>query len=186
MCDSIINLLDVVNAEPSEYEEEIDPAKTEPAIGADFEKIVLVDRKELPRLKERFGIELVSEGSFTATDKDLLHVEMDSEIVPVPEFPYNWSHEEGSDNNEPFVMKINCSKLLLVFKDSGLPNAGTAIVYVDGKKALEADPLKNGWTHCNAVIIQNGKRRKTHEVKIQLAPGMEKKKFTILGFGVVE
>jgi lysophospholipase L1-like esterase len=186
MCDSIINLLDVVNAEPSGYEEEIDPAKTEPAIGADFEKVVLVDRKELPRLKDRFNIELVSEGSFTATDKDLQHVEMDSEIVPVPEFPYNWSHEEGADSSDPFVMKITCSKLLLVFKDSGLPSHGVANVYVDGKKAIEADPLKNGWTHCNAVIIHNGKRSKEHEVKIQLAPGSEGKKFTILGFGVVE
>ena len=186
MSDCIINLLDAVNAEPSEYEEEIDLEKTEPAIGADFEKVVLVDRKEMPRLKSRFGIELVSVGSFSDTDKDLQHVEMDSEIKPVPEFPYNWCHEENVESNDPFVMKITCSKLLLVHKDSGLPNAGTAVVYVDGKKVLEADPLKNGWTHCNAVIIHNGKRTKEHEVKIKLAPGMENKKFTILGFGVVE
>lgn len=186
MSDSIINLLDVVNAETSEYDEEVELEKTEPVIGADFEKVVLLDRKEMPRLKGRFGIELVSEGSFTDTDKDLQCVEMDSEIKPVPEFPYNWCHEEGAANNDPFVMKITCSKLLLVHKDSGLPNAGTAAVYVDGKKVLEADPLKNGWTHCNAVIIHNGKRSKEHEVRIELVPGMEKKKFTILGFGVVE
>ena len=186
MSDCIINLLDVVNAEPSQYEEEVELDKTEPAIGADFEKVVLLDRKEMPRLKSRFGIELVSEGSFADTDKDLQHVEMDSEIKPVPEFPYNWCHEENSANNDPFVMKITCSKLLLVHKDSGLPNAGVGVVYVDGKKVLEADPLKNGWTHCNAVIIHNGKRTKEHEIRIELAPGMEKKKFTILGFGVVE
>lgn len=186
MSDCIINLLDVVNAEPSQYEEEVDLEKTEPAIGADFEKVILLDRKEMPRLKSRFGIELVSEGSFADTDMDLQRVEMDSEIEPVPEFPYNWCHEENAANNDPFVMKITCSKLLLVHKDSGLPNSGVGVVYVDGKKVLEADPLKNGWTHCNAVIIYNGKRTKEHEVRIELAPGMEKKKFTILGFGVVE
>ena len=110
---------------------------------------------------------------------------MDSEIVPVPEFPNNWSHVEGL-GNKPFKMSLSCSKLLLVFKDSGLPDAGVAEVLVDGKKVLDADPLATGWTHCNPVIILNDNKEGRHEVEIRMAEGSEEKKFTILGFGLVK
>ncbi|WP_026527460.1 SGNH/GDSL hydrolase family protein [Butyrivibrio sp. VCD2006] len=149
-----------------------------PAIGADFEKVYLVDRKDISSA-------VVTEGAFSGTDNDLQRVEMDSEVVPVPEFPNNWHYDGSSANPEPFRMKISCKKLLLVMKDSGLNAYGTAEVYVDGRKVMDVDPLAIGWTHCNPLIILNGAEVGLHEVEIKMAKGYEDKKFTILGFGVV-
>lgn len=178
MCDC---LMEMTRESVSSTESEEDSALLErkPAIGADFEKVFLIDR-------ENPGSAEVQVGAFSGTDKMLQMVEMDSEVVPVPEFPYNWYYDGESDNPEPFCMKINCKKLLIVSKDSGENIFGTAEVYVDGKKAIDADPHINGWTHCNPLIILNEEENKTHEVEVRMAKGDERKKFTILGFGVVE
>ncbi|WP_029324611.1 SGNH/GDSL hydrolase family protein [Butyrivibrio sp. AE3004] len=162
----------------TEFENEEDLLSKEPAIGADFEKVYLLDRKDLSSAT-------IEEGAFTDTDKMLQMVEMDSEVVPVPEFPNNWHYDGSDENPAPFKMKISCTKLLLVMKDSGDNIFGTAEVYVDGRKVLDADPLVNGWTHCNPLIILNGAEVALHEVEIRMAKGHENKKFTILGFGVV-
>ena len=159
-------------------------ADIEPVIGADFEKITLLDKKEYPALKEKFNIQELNAGGFCSTDTELQCVEMDLDIKPVPEFPYNWCYDRNSGNPESFTMKLSCKKLLLVFKDSDKASYGVADVFVDGKKVLEADPLKVGWTHCNAVILLNDKKTKTHKVEIRMAVGSENKKFTILGFGI--
>ncbi len=192
MADCIINLIDEVNAKHSEVSYDEKPLeRIEPVIGGDFEKVELVDRNELERLKRKYRISGLEEGSFDAIDKDLQMVEMDKEIEPVPEFLYNWSHQpkpeeqSSSKNNAAFKVKMTCSKLLLLFKDSGNPAYGTAEVFVDGKKVMDADPLKVGWTHCNAVILFNENETKSHSIEIKMAEGMESKKFTILGFGVV-
>ena len=123
----------------------------------------------------------VSEGSFDQKDTDLQAVEMDKAIEMTPEFPHNWCHEKGVD---PFKMTLSCKKLLLIFKDSAHASHGTAEVFVDGKKILDADPHINGWTHCNAVILVNEDECRQREVLIRMKEGHEDKKFTILGFGV--
>ena len=51
---------------------------------------------------------------------------------------------------------------------------------------MDADPLKVGWTHCNAVIVFNNQESACHNLEIKMAEGMNNKRFTILGFGVVE
>ncbi len=147
-----------------------------------FERVELLDKKDNPLSGDIY----VEAGSFDKTDEDLQRVEMDSEIVPVPEFPNNWHYDGSSDAPAPFIIKCTCTKILGVFKDSGLAEYGPVEVYVDGDKVMEYNPLDIGWTHCNAVIICDGTERKEHEVKINMAPGAEHKKFTILGFGVVE
>ena len=129
---------------------------------------------------------MVDEGSFDSIDKQLQMVEMDSEITPVPEFPFNWAHDENSKGKRSFSIQLTCSKLLLLFKDSDRPEYGTAEVLVDGQKMYEADPLKVGWTHCNAAIVFNDKSSKSHVIVVRMKEGFEDKKFTILGFGVVE
>ncbi|MCR5343639.1 MAG: SGNH/GDSL hydrolase family protein [Butyrivibrio sp.] len=162
----------------TEFEAEGDLLGREPAIGADFEKVYLVDRKDISSAE-------VSEGAFAGTDKVLQMVEMDSEVVPVAEFPNNWYYDGNSDDPEPFRMKISCQKLLIINKDSGEPDFGTAEVFVDGRKVLDVDPHVNGWTHCNPLISLNGAEVGLHEVEVRMAKGDERKKFTILGFGVV-
>lgn len=189
MSDCLINLMDEVNESAGGYDadlEENDISRITPVIGADFEKVELIDKNEVLRLKKKYHISMLEEGCFDATDKELQMVEMDKEIEPVAEFPYNWAHNEKSEGNGSYRIKLTCSKLLLLFKDSGSPAFGTAEVFVDGNKVMDADPLKVGWTHCNAVILFNEKESKSHLIEIKMADGNENKKFTILGFGAVE
>ncbi|ADL33062.1 hypothetical protein bpr_I0314 [Butyrivibrio proteoclasticus B316] len=200
MSDCLIHLMDEVNGKATSLDTGIDEtelSKIQPIIGADFENVELIDRHELARLKKKYHISMLEEGSFNNIDKELQMVEMDTNIEPVPEFPYNWAHlpksvqnsDSASDeaiDNASFKMKITCSKLLLLFKDSGSTVYGTAEVYVDDKKVMDADPLKVGWTHCNAVILFDENKSASHVIEIKMAPGMENKKFAILGFGVVE
>lgn len=189
MSDCLIHMMDEVNGKTTGLEDGIDEKELsliKPVIGADFEKVELIDRNELSRLKKKYHISGLEEGSFNSIDKELQMVEMDKKIEPVAEFPYNWSHNEKSTSDASFKMKIKCSKLLLLFKDSGSTNHGTAEVYVDGEKVMDADPLKVGWTHCNAVIVFNNQESACHNLEIKMAEGMNNKRFTILGFGVVE
>ncbi|WP_026522366.1 SGNH/GDSL hydrolase family protein [Butyrivibrio sp. VCB2001] len=183
MADCLSNLMDVVSAGalPTDQGKEISLAEIEPAIGADFEQVELLDKKEMDALKEKYDIAEVACGSFDQKDEDLQAVEMDKDIEMTPEFPHNWCHKGGS---EPFKMTLTCKRLLLIFKDSAAASHGTAEVYVDGRKVLDADPHVNGWTHCNAVILVNEIESRKREVLIKMKNGDEDKKFTILGFGV--
>lgn len=199
MSDCLSYLIDTVSGEASAFagdnaqaagsgadalEKDLDLSGITPAIGADFEDVVLLDKKELGRLSGVFGIKELKEGAFAGTDEDLQCVELDKEIEMTPEFPYNWCRPENSESAEPFKMTLTCKKLLLIFKDSAAASHGTAEVFVDGKKVLDADPHINGWTHCNAVILLNEKESAEREVVIKMKEGHEDKKFTILGFGV--
>lgn len=58
-----------------------------PAIGKSFETVRLLDRKDGYRGAE------IDEGGFTAVDRELQSVEMDAELTPVPQFPYNWMYD---------------------------------------------------------------------------------------------
>lgn len=152
-----------------------------PVIGSDFERVKLLDRKDMPETAT------VSNGSFCFTDEELQAVEMDGDLVCTPEFPHNWMYcGEKEEGTEPFVLEIACKALLLVFKDSGEVRAGKADIFVDGEKKMTADPHVNGWIHCNPMILIQEKETKRHVIRIQMAEGDGKKEFTILGFGYVE
>ena len=130
---------------------------------------------------------MIDYGSFVHVDTELQAVEMDMDLTGTPEFPDNWMYRgaEAAKEPRPFVMDITCESLLLVSKDSASNQTGCAEVWVDGEKVLHADPHVNGWTHCNAQICFKGRERKKYHVEVKMAPGMEDKDFTILGFGVV-
>ncbi|MBO4750984.1 MAG: SGNH/GDSL hydrolase family protein [Lachnospiraceae bacterium] len=157
--------------------EDTDWRSKEPVFGTDFECVELVDRS----WKSELLLDL-NPGSFAGTDADLQRVEMDDQIIPVPEFPNNWYHESGS---EPFTAKLLCKSLLIVVKDSGSPEYGKAIVKVDGKEVLTMDPRAVGWTHCTPLIACRGDKTEEHSIEVSMIPGDEDKKMTILGFGVV-
>lgn len=190
MADCLSHLVDKVNdkcagaaPEGDDFGIDMDLNKIRPAIGADFESIELLDRKELEELKDKYDIVIDDEGSFNCKDTDLQAVEMDKDIKMIPEFPNNWCHPENGED-AAFKMSLTCKKLLLVFKDSAYASHGVAEVFVDDKLILEADPHINGWTHCNAVVLLNEEKSARREVRISMKEGHEDKKFTILGFGV--
>ena len=58
--------------------------KQEPVIGCDFQEVQLLDKKNL------FQDAHICCGSFLETDRDLQCVEMDFNVIPTPQFPYNW------------------------------------------------------------------------------------------------
>lgn len=180
MADCIGYLLETVDRLPGK-EDTLRPEQTAAPIGGEFESVKLFDRSG-----SAAGI-CVDCGDFCHTDEELQGVEMDKNLAPTKEFPYNWMRKKSMENTgKPFSIDITCTALLLIYKDSGSCNVGRAQVTVDGKKVLEADPHVNGWTHCNPVICFRNADRKQYHVEISMVPGDEDKEFTILGFGYVE
>lgn len=151
-----------------------------PAIGKSFETVRLLDRKDRYRGAE------IDEGGFTAVDRELQSVEMDAELTPVPQFPYNWMYDGTNSDKNYFEMTITCRSLLLVFKDSGEIYTGKAEISVDGGYCMTADPHINNWLHCNAVILFQEEESKKHIVRITIPEEDRNKQFTILGFGYVQ
>ena len=181
MADCLMNLIyraekEAVQGEETPYE----LSDITPVIGGEFAEVKLLDKKDACENA------IIDCGGFTGTDTELQCVEMDDSLTPVPEFPYNWMYD-GSVSEKPyFEMKLDAKAILLIYKDSGAMDVAKADVYVDGKKVFLADPHENGWVHCNPKIICEEKESREHTVRIQIAPGDEQKKFTILGFGYVK
>lgn len=151
-----------------------------PVIGNTFEKVKLLDKKDT------YSRAKIMPGGFAGTDTVLQSVEMDLNLEPTPQFPYNW-HYDGTDAEHPyFELEIFCRALVLVFKDSGETDAAKAHAYVDGRFVRTADPYINGWLHCNPLIIINEKESRQHLVRIEVDNEDKAKQCTILGFGYVE
>lgn len=148
-----------------------------PYYGADYENLVLMDRKA------SYPGAVVSQGSFGETDTDLQAVPLDDDVHNTPMFPNNWKKGEG---DEPFVLELTCRKLVLEFKDSGSPEFGKAMVTIDGEKYRILDPREAGWTHCHTTVLINRQWAEKHRIQITMCPEDEGKTFTILGFGIVE
>lgn len=172
MKDCLMNLFEKASV-TAECEEQRRAEDTGAVYSADFDKVCFFDRKHVVP-----GI-VIREGSFTDTDADLQSVPLDDSAEPIPQFPDNWQHINGT---EAFEMKLTCSLLMMVFKDSGELDAGRAVITVDGQEEKCWNPREVGWTHCHAVVVYRGKEAAAHTVKIRMAAGDEDKKFTILGF----
>ena len=177
MADCIVNL--IKEAFKAEAVDEERGLEGEPAIGSDFEDVFLIDKKDNTEFAK------IDEGGFTLQDTVLQSVEMNEDIETTPEFPYNWMYDGKKCKHESFKMEINCSKLLVIMKDSGEVDAAAAKVYVDGKFVRDLDPYVNRWCHCNPLIVIDEKCTGSHVVEIVPDEDEVRDKFTILGFGVV-
>ena len=85
--------------------------------------------------------------------------------------------------SSPFVLEVQCRRLVLEFKDSHSSAFGKALVTIDGEKHRILDPVEAGWVHCHTTVLFNKQESARHRVEITMAPGDEEKTFTILGFG---
>ncbi|MBR6627656.1 MAG: SGNH/GDSL hydrolase family protein [Lachnospiraceae bacterium] len=180
MADGLIHLLKTVDA--MDMDEDMPDINTiAPAIGGAFQNVQRLDRKT-----NKVGA-VIQPGSFDGTDTQLQYVEMNMDIIATPQFPDNWYYDGSkADALVPFSMDIECSTLLIVYKDSNSIDTGVAQVWVDGEKVLTIDPRLIGWTHCNPYICFREKECKTYHVEVRMEPGYEDKVFTILGFGYVK
>ncbi|MCD8354410.1 MAG: SGNH/GDSL hydrolase family protein [Clostridiales bacterium] len=147
-----------------------------PYYGVEYADVHLLDRKD-----NCAGAD-IRPGSFTGRDTDLQAVPLDDDLENTPQFPYNWQKAEG---NDPFVLELTCSALLLEFKDSADPQFGRVEVWVDGAQCKVLDPREAGWTHCHTTILFHEPTPRRHRVAIFMTEKDREKTFTILGFGYV-
>lgn len=176
MADGLLKLMKAVDESLMDTDD-LNLASVKAPLGDAFENVRLLDRSQNPAAAQ------ITCGDFAETDEELQGVEMDLNLTPTREFPYNWMHTQGT---KPFEMDICCTGLLLISKDSGASDAGCAEVYVDGERVLTADPRINGWTHCNPQICFRGREKKNYHVEVRMQAGDEQKAFTILGFGCLD
>lgn len=162
----------------SSLDKEDDAIGKPPLIGNDFVDIKLLDRLNGDR------IAVIDEGGFQEVDTDLQKAEMDDHSFGTPLFPNNWMHAGTSDKHY-FKMTLRSKRLIMVFKDSGNEDFGTASIWVNGKQVRTADPHKVNWTHCNAILLYDEQETDEHTVEIRMEDTQENKRFTILGFGYV-
>lgn len=176
MADCLGWLFEITDRSPTDEEDFTDVQP--PLIGNDFVLTKLLDRLNGDRFAR------IDPGGFSDIDTDLQTAEMDDHAYGTPQFPHNWMHTADSGKHS-FKMTFRSKSLILVYKDSGSREFGTAKIWVDGKLKKTADPLEVNWTHCNAVILYNDPNSEEHSVEIEMAEGHEDKRFTILGFGYV-
>lgn len=177
MADCIACLFETVDQEETAGED-ISLDK-EPVYGIQFKDVVRFDRKDASEYA------VISQTGYDACDTEIQYVERDMDLTATPEFEDNWMND-GSVPGAEFNMKISCKNLVVVIKDSGSSEFGTADIYVDGTIVKSINPLDNGWNHCNPQILIDEKESADHEVIFRMKPGDEGKKFTILGFGVTK
>lgn len=174
--DCLANLFMII-AESAKDKDDIVIDK-EPVIGNAFKDIRLLDRKD------HVSAVRITPGGFNSKDYDVQRAGVDAEVVSVSLFPNNWMHSSTS-GTDSFKMQIKSSSLMLVYKDSWNPQFGKADIYVDDKHIMTVDPHIINWTHCHAVLLYQEEESRLHKIEIKMAPGDEKKNFTILGFGYV-
>lgn len=150
-----------------------------PVIGNDFAGVRLLDRAS------ETDIASIAEGGFSQTDSELQYAEMDDHAQGTPQFPNNWMRT-GDSGSDSFAMTIRCRSLLLVYKNTGSDEFGSAEIRVDGKLVGTADSHAVKWTRCHAVLLHRSDLSEEHTVEIRMKAGHERRRFTILGFGYVE
>ncbi|WP_405132322.1 SGNH/GDSL hydrolase family protein [Paenibacillus sp. FSL H8-0317] len=179
MADCLEYLFDVTNR--SEWDEKDHDIEKAPLIGNEFVNVKLLDRKNGNHIAR------IDAGSFCKTDTDLQMAEMDAHDYGTPQFPNNWMRTgEGKENQSSFRISLQCKRLILIFKDSGNDEFGTADIRVDGVFVQKVDPRQVNWTHCHATLLLNEEHVGEHSIEIEMAEGHEHKCFTILGFGYVD
>jgi hypothetical protein len=186
MADGLINMFKIADTSPAEADTDITGIK--PPKGGEFENIYYVDRKSIDTCDAFISYDT---GSFTGDSKFLQHVERNMDLQGTPEFRNNWFYngeEEDAEGREKrvFKAKVKCSALTVAYMDSASPQDGCAEVYVDGEKKLFIDPHIVGWQHCNNLIVFRGGPSQEREVEIRIPEKDADKRFTLLGFGVVD
>lgn len=176
MADCIAYLFETVDKE-TKADHDITLDKP-PVYGTQFTEVERFDRKNAADYCE------VQQTGFDGTDLEVQYVERDMDLNVTPVFKDNWMKSENT--KACFSFHIACKNLLLVMKDSGDSRYGKADVFVDGVLKCTLDPLKVGWNHSTAILLIDEKETRDHEVRIQMHPGDEAKKFTIQGFGVTK
>lgn len=169
----LFNMEQLFGVEPAGEE----PDKPMPVYSDLFEGVKLYDRNCIPESAR------IEPGAFTDRDQDLQAVERNLDSFTSPCFTENWKKTVG--DGKPFVMEVMAKGIILIGKDSGNPDFGTAKFYIDGELRGQLDPHVNNWTHCSTRILLQEAESKLHRLEVRMEEGQEEKEFTILGIGIV-
>ncbi len=180
MSDSLIHMFKA--ADESEDMADLDISGIIPPKGGEFEKVYLVDRKNIDSCPAVLSYDA---GAFSAKGTELQFVERNLNLKGTPEFDDNWMYA-GDAKEAVFKLKVKCSAFFLVYMDSASNEVGTAEVYADGELKLNVDPHLIGWAHANALIVFRGGPAKERDIEVRIPEKDLDKRFTVLGFGVVD
>ncbi|MCG7378609.1 SGNH/GDSL hydrolase family protein [Paenibacillus sp. ACRSA] len=179
MADALSHLFDVTDHSTLDQVEQC--FDRTPLIGNDFVNVNLLDRKNIEHIAK------IEVGAFQHTDTELQMAEMHDHDYGTPLFPHNWMYiREDTQELNRFTLHLNCKRFILIFKDSGSDEFGTANIRVDDEHIKQADPHQVNWTHCHVTLLINENEVSEHKIEIEMAEGYEDKRFTILGFGYVD
>jgi hypothetical protein len=182
MADGLINMFKIADEAP--YEEDFDITNIKPPKGGEFENIYFVDRANIDKCS---AVVSYDAGAFTGESKELQFVERNLDLGGTPEFKNNWLYDgKACKDNATFRLNVKASALLVAYMDSASIEVGTCKVSVDGKEVLSIDPHIVGWSHCNAYIAFRGLENKERVVEITIPEKDKDKRFTLLGFGIVD
>ncbi len=173
MCDFLMNLLSVVDAEELE---ELAAVPETGKKGIDFKHVIMLESGV-----DYEGI-TINPGSFTAKDTEIQRFGLQYQ----PSFPNNWMRDVSA-GNESFVMTLTCKNLMLDYKTANNKKFGEAEIFVDGELKMTLNCFSaGGWNNNNVVLIIDEKEAAEHTVEIRMKEGQEDKSFTILCFGYTE
>ncbi|MCR4617004.1 MAG: SGNH/GDSL hydrolase family protein [Lachnospiraceae bacterium] len=184
MADGLINMFKIADESP--MEDDFDITNIKPPKGGEFENVYFIDRANIDSSKAIVSYDI---GAFTGHSTELQYCERNLDLGGSPEFNNNWLYDGKSCEDKTkavFTARVNCSALLVAYMDSASIEVGTAQVFVDGEEKLSIDPHIVGWQHCNAVIAFRGGERKEREIKVVIPEKDVDKRFTLLGFGIVD
>ena len=146
----------------------------ESCLGRMYEKVVTVYPDTLGNFS---GID-VDFGDFTDNDMDIQPAEKDFDHHGTPFFNGSWSR--AMVNEKPFTVRMKCSSMFFIFKDTGDPSFGPCDVVVDGEVKYEYNPLAIGWNHCKAMIAMPCGTYAEHTISV--VPKNPGKRFSIIAF----
>jgi len=97
-----------------------------------------------------------------------------------------WRHLAALKNPEPFVLEMECSRLIIAFKQEKT-GRGDCEVWVDGRRVKTLPgSASNAWGNIVTEVIEIGSTAALHRIEFRMAEGQVDKTFTILDIGYVK
>lgn len=178
MADCVMTLIKTIGRESSE-EDNIDSAN----LPAPKKTDAFTDVKTIwadTDISKQSAIVSFDKGGFDSTDPNVWKFQ---HLGGASAFPVNFMHKaESGDAGIKAV--INCKNLIIITKHTSSKTAGTAELWVDGKKVKTLTGYDSGgWNQAVPELGFNEDAAAEHEIEIKMAEGDEGKEFTVLALG---
>lgn len=182
MADCIMNMFNTIEAEGDEIDNISDVLSITPSNSRSNYFMGMKTLESNTDITKTDAVSELNPGGFSGTDKGQPKLQYIKDGVEgMVWFPNEWAHT-ASSGSDSFTMKINCSTLLIAYKQAG-SGFGKAEVYVDGKLTKTLSNVSGGWNNAviDKVIVSDSASE--HDIEIKMASGDESKPFTIYAIG---